>query len=51
MIFVYPYKRKDSDFCIEHSIKSVRKHYPDAWIVTVGDSCGFEDDNIIFKGY
>lgn len=49
MVFVYPYKRKDSDFNIEHSIKAVRLHHPDSWIVTVGDSCGLEDDNIPFK--
>lgn len=49
MIFVYPYKKKDSDFCITHSIKLIRYHHPEAWIVTVGDSCGLEDDNIPFK--
>lgn len=49
MIFVYPYKKKDSDFCITHSIKLIRYHYPQAFIVTVGDSCGYEDQNIPFK--
>jgi hypothetical protein len=37
MIFVYPYKRKDSDFLIQHSIKLVRKHFKNAGIYTVGD--------------
>ena len=49
MIVVYPYKRKDSDFCITHSIKLFRKHYTEAFIVTVGDSCGIEDQNLPFK--
>lgn len=49
MKFVYPYKSKGDHFCIEHSIKLVRKHFQDAHIVTIGDSCGFEDQNIPFK--
>ena len=37
MIFIYPYKRKENDFLISHSIRLVKKHYPDAGIYTVGD--------------
>ena len=53
MTFVYPYKRKDSDFSIIHSIKSVLKHYPNATIYTIGDKVDdvlnipFIDSNII----
>lgn len=46
MTFVYPYKSKGDHFCIEHSIKLVRKHFDDAYIITVGDKCGFEDLNL-----
>jgi hypothetical protein len=49
MIVVYPYKKKDSDFCITNSVNLFRKHYPEAFIVTVGDSFGGEDQNIPFK--
>lgn len=38
MLFVYPYKRKENDFLINLSIRCVRKHYPEARIVTVGDT-------------
>ena len=48
-VFVYPYKLKGDNFCIEHSIRMVRKYYSDAEIVTIGDRCGFEDVNIPFK--
>jgi len=37
MVFAYPYKRKDSDFLITHSIKCVRKHYPEAHVIVIGD--------------
>lgn len=37
MIFVYPYKRKDSDFLINHSIRLVKLAYPNAMIITIGD--------------
>lgn len=37
MTFIYPYKRKDNDFLINESIRVVKKYYPDAKIVTVGD--------------
>jgi hypothetical protein len=55
MIFVYPYKRKDSDFLIQHSIRCVRKHYPDSRIYTVGDKVDGADhiehkDSFIRKG-
>jgi len=52
MIFIYPYKRKDNDFLIQHSIKCVLKHYPDARCITVGDEVEgvenfpFKDSNI-----
>lgn len=46
MTFVYPYKSKGDHFCIEHSIRLVRKHFRNTFIVTVGDKCGFEDMNI-----
>jgi len=48
-VFVYPYKSKGDHFLIEHSIKSVRKHFKNAFIVTIGDKSGFEDMNIPFK--
>lgn len=43
MIFVFPYKKKDSDFSIKHSIKSVLKYYPNATIYTIGDKV----DNVL----
>jgi len=53
MTFVYPYKKKESDFSIRHSIKSVLKHYPNATVYTIGDkvesvlNIPFIDSNII----
>ena len=48
MTFIYPYKRKDNDFLIQHSIKCVLKYYPEARCITVGDEVeGIE--NIPFK--
>lgn len=37
MIFIYPYKRKENDFCIKQSVRLVMKHYPDARCITIGD--------------
>ena len=37
MKFVYPYKRKDSDFNIINSIRCVLKYYPDSEVFVIGD--------------
>jgi hypothetical protein len=37
MIFIYPYKRRENDFLINHSTRLVKKYYPDAEIYTIGD--------------
>lgn len=37
MIFIYPYKRKDSDFLLLNSVRVVKSIYPDAECYTVGD--------------
>lgn len=55
MIFVYPYKRKDSDFCIIHSVKLLNKYYPNSAIFTIGDKVdGIDniphDDSNIIRG-
>ena len=37
MIFIYPYRRKENDFCVNQSVRLVRKYYPEAKVYTVGD--------------
>ena len=37
MKFVYPYKRKTSDFCINQSIRCVHKYFPGSEVFVLGD--------------
>lgn len=37
MTFVYPYLKKENDFCIIKSMQCVRKYYPGAEIFVIGD--------------
>ena len=37
MRFVYPYHRKENDFCIIQSMRCVHKYYPGAEIFVIGD--------------
>ena len=37
MIFIYPYKRKENDWCIKQSIRLVLKYYPNSRVITIGD--------------